>query len=241
MTMIDSDEKPNELVEYARDRLRKAILTNQLKALDSFSQVQLARELGISRTPLREAVRLLEYEGLTTVQFNRRVTVAGLTAEDLDSLYAQRIMLEALALHTRITAMDEEFLSNSCATLLEMRTAEDAHDVETWSRLHRIFHLGLVLGTSRRIDLQITHLFDHAERYRRFYLGDSNEHWNKGAEDHLALQQACEAGDRAAAVRRLMEHYASTALGVLHEIDPHYVPALINGSCMMVRGLIFLD
>ena len=239
--MNTPEEKPNELVEYARDRLRDAILSNRLKALDSFSQVQLAKELGISRTPLREAVRLLEYEGLATVQFNRRVTVSGLTAEDLDSLYAQRIMLETMALHVRIPKMDSAFLAESRQRVMQMREAEEKHDFANWSRVHRDFHLALVLGTGRRIDQQIKQCFDHAERYRRFYLGDSNEHWRQGMEDHLALQNACEAGDKMTAIRRLIDHYAGTALGVLKTINPEYSPDLINASTMMARGLFFID
>lgn len=236
-----SEEKPNELVEYARDRLREGILTNRLKALDSFSQVQLAKELGISRTPLREAVRLLEYEGLTTVQFNRRVVVSGLTAEDLDSLYAQRITLETMALHSRIPKMDKEFLLQSRNRVMQMREAEETHNFEGWSRIHRDFHLGLVLGIGRRIDQQIQQCFDHAERYRRFYLGDSDENWRQGMEDHMSLQLACEAGDKTTAVRKLTKHYTCTAMGVLKKINPDFTPHLINAAIMMTRGLIFLE
>ncbi|EKY3917376.1 GntR family transcriptional regulator [Yersinia enterocolitica] len=239
--MDRTEDKPNELVEYARNRLREEILTNRLKALDSLSQVQLARELGISRTPLREAVRLLEYEGLTTVQFNRRVIVSGLTAEDLDSLYAQRIMLESLALHARIPKMDEQFFTASRARVMQMRKAEEEHDVESWSRVHRDFHLGLVLGTSRRVDQPIEQCFDHAERYRRFYLGDSDDNWRQTSADHMALQLACEAGDKAGAVHKLIEHYTCTAMSVLQQINPAFSPKLINAARMMARGLIFID
>ncbi|MBE0463030.1 GntR family transcriptional regulator [Halomonas sp. AOP43-A1-21] len=234
-------EEPKQLVEYARERLREAILTNQLKASDSFSQVQLAREFGISRTPLREAVRLLEHEGLATVNFNRRVTVSELTPKDLDSLYATRILLESLALHTNITKMDQAFLETSRQRLLDMREFEKVHDVENWSKVHREFHLQLVLGTGARIDQQIQHYFDHSERYRRLYLGDSDRNWNKGMSDHSDLQHACETGDRFNAVRILTKHYESTAFGVLEVIDPNYSPDLMIAAKTMTKGLIFLE
>lgn len=238
--MADATE-PKELVEYARDRLRNAILTNRLRASDSLSQVQLAKEFGISRTPLREAVRLLEYEGLATAHFNRRVTVSAVSPQDLDCLYAMRITLESLAIHANVPRMDADFITASQARLAEMGDAANARDFERWSRIHREFHLQLVLGRGERMDRQIMQGFDHGERYRRLYLDESAYNWTKSMEEHVALHAACAMGDRAGAARLLTDHYVSTAIGVLAVIDRDYAPDLIAAAKVMARSLIFLD
>lgn len=238
--MSDTAE-PRELVEYARDRLRTAILTNRLRASDSLSQVQLAKEFGISRTPLREAVRLLEYEGLATAHFNKRVTVSAVSPEDLDSLYAMRITLESLAIHANVPRMDAGFIAGSEARLVAMGKAADARDFESWSKIHREFHLELVSGRGERMDRQILQGFDHGERYRRLYLDESAYNWTKSMEEHVALHTACAVGDRAGAARLLTDHYVSTAVGVLAVIDPDYAPDLITAAKAMARSLIFLD
>ncbi len=236
---MDADTEPRKLVEYARDRLRDAILTNALPASASFSQVQLAREFGISRTPLREAVRLLEYEGLATVQFNKRVTVAAVSPADLDSLYAARITLEAMAIHAKVPTMSAECLAASRARLQRMDQAVQERDFAQWSVVHRDFHFGLTAGMGSRYDQQIQHYFDHAQRYRHLYVAHSSINWERSSAEHEALQAACEAGDRARAAHLLAEHYASTALGVLAELSPGHVPALINAARVMARSLVF--
>ncbi len=236
---MEIDAGNRELVAYARDRLREAILSNTLPAAASFSQVQLARDLGISRTPLREAVRLLEYEGLATVQFNKRVTVSALSAQDLDSLYSVRIMVEAVALHAKVPTMTDAFLQASRERLSSMDEAVQARDFQAWSTIHRDFHMQLSTGESARIDQQIKHCFDHAQRYRRLYLAESGVNWERAAQEHQALQAACEARDGARAAHLLAEHYASTANGVLAALAPSYVPHLMNAARVMAKGLVF--
>jgi GntR family transcriptional regulator, rspAB operon transcriptional repressor len=71
---------------HAYEQLRSKILLGELAPGATFSQVQLASQLGISRTPLREAVRLLQTEGLLDSEPNRRVRVSPLTTEDFEDL-----------------------------------------------------------------------------------------------------------------------------------------------------------
>src|SRR5260370_27443333 len=84
-------------VAMAYDRLRTAILKGEIAAGAAPSQVVLARELGVSRTPLREALRLLEREGLILSEPNRRARVAQFSISDLQELYLTSISLEAVA------------------------------------------------------------------------------------------------------------------------------------------------
>ena len=70
LAATDTAAEPRKLVSFAHRQLREAILSNAIPADSTISQVQLAKDLGVSRSPLREALRVLEHEGLATVEVN---------------------------------------------------------------------------------------------------------------------------------------------------------------------------
>src|SRR5579884_2395332 len=88
---------PPSLVMLVTQELRKRVLRGEYAPGQRLSEVQLSRELGVSRPPLREAMRLLQQEGLLSLQPRRGTFVAPLTAEDVREIYSLRAALEALA------------------------------------------------------------------------------------------------------------------------------------------------
>src|SRR5260370_24706881 len=97
--------------EVVHERLRNAILRGELDPTVPLSQVQLAARLGVSRTPLREALRMLQREGLIDSEPNRQVRVAQLSVADLEQLYASRVLLEALAVRLTVPAYTPDDLA----------------------------------------------------------------------------------------------------------------------------------
>src|SRR4051794_27986861 len=89
-------------VEQVYRRVREAILEGEIAPGSVMSQVALADELGVSRTPLREALRMLQSEGLVDAQTNRRVTVKPISATDLEELVVMRVALETEAVRPSI-------------------------------------------------------------------------------------------------------------------------------------------
>src|SRR5216683_6758582 len=87
-----------QAIPYVHAYLRECILNGTLSPGTKLSQVSLAAQLGISRTPLREVLRMLQEEGLVGIEPNQRTRVAGLDPQELDDVYASRILLETLAL-----------------------------------------------------------------------------------------------------------------------------------------------
>jgi DNA-binding GntR family transcriptional regulator len=85
--------------------LRESILNGALPPGESLSQVQLASQLGVSRGPLREAVRMLQREGLVEAEVNRRGRVSSFSIDDLEQLYAMRIVHESLAIRINVPAL----------------------------------------------------------------------------------------------------------------------------------------
>ena len=95
-----------DAVTLAHTRLRRLIVRGAIAPGSELSQVELARRLGVSTTPLREALRRLEAEGLVDSRRNRRPRVRAFDVEELDSIYAARVLLEWLAVRLTVPLMD---------------------------------------------------------------------------------------------------------------------------------------
>ncbi len=91
-----------QAIPHVHAYLRECILDGTLTPGTKLSQVTLAGQLGISRTPLREVLRMLQEEGLVEIEPNQRTRVAGLDPQELDDVYASRILMETLALSMTI-------------------------------------------------------------------------------------------------------------------------------------------
>lgn len=98
------DEHPidGQNVGAIHERIRDAVLRGEIAPGDEVSQVRLTRHLGVSRTPLREALRMLVHEDPLEGQPGCQMRVAGFSVQDMEQLYVQRISLETVAI--RITA-----------------------------------------------------------------------------------------------------------------------------------------
>src|SRR5690348_293612 len=149
------------------DYLRKRILDGTLPPGTILSQVQLAQQLGVSRTPLREALRLLQEERLVLAEHNHRVRVADINLEELESLYASRIMLEPLALALTIPRLSQSDLDAIAQTVEAMYAASAAHDTDAWEQANERFHELLVMHAEARMRGSIKRSIEASERYCR--------------------------------------------------------------------------
>jgi DNA-binding GntR family transcriptional regulator len=221
-------------VTMAHDALRSAILRDELALGAPLSQVQLARQLGISRSPLREALKMLEREGLVVAEPNRRVRIAGVSVEDLEDLYAMRISLEAFAVAVTIPLLTDEELEELRQAVADMDELIAAEDHEGWHVPHRAFHRGLIQHAGARLRTTADQLSDHSDRYRRIHL-EQPMSYSRGSAEHRALLEAAEAGDAAGAARLLADHLARTALSVLAQMDPAHEPQLLRAAVRSAR------
>lgn len=221
-------------VHAVHARLRDAILHGQLEAGKVLSQVQLAEEYGVSRTPLREALRLLEREGLMVSEPRRRVRVAPVSLEDLEQVYAMRIGLETLGIRLTVPNLDEFARTRLTALEETIRGHAENQDYESWHEPHQEFHRALVAAAGPRIVGQRDVLADHAERYRYSTTTMTAQSWEKGTHEHKSLLDAALRGDTGEAVRTLARHYARVALSAAALIDPAHDPRTIRESLRMV-------
>ncbi len=174
--MADNGQNTEDVYE----RVRTAILDGQLAPGAVMSQVALAQDLGISRTPLREALRMLQSEGLVEGEPNRRVRVAPMTAPDLEQLYLMRVTLEAEALRLSVPRMTSEDLARLEGHMAEMAHFAAEKDYRRWNLPHEQFHRGLTAHAGERVNFVLGQMFDHAERYRRLHIGQGPTAWATG-------------------------------------------------------------
>jgi DNA-binding GntR family transcriptional regulator len=215
-------------------QLRAGVLRGDLAPGAVVSQVQLARQYNISRAPLREALRMLQYEGLVDAQAGRRSRIALVSAPDLEELYAQRIVLEALAIRVTVPHLDARRIGELRRRLEEMEELSRVGNFEAWELPHRAFHRGLVAEGGARLLATMCELSDHAERYRRILLTQPLA-WSSAASEHAAILDACEAEDGREAATRLASHYATTALTVCATLAPEYEPTRVRAALRLVR------
>ncbi len=214
--------------EQVYERVRGAILDGELAPGPVMSQVSLAEELGISRTPLREALRMLQGERLIEAEPNRQVRVTPLTADGLEELAIMRVTLEAQAVRLAIPLMGPEDLARLEGHMAEMAHYAQAKDYRRWTVPHHAFHHGLTAPAGARIVAVLDGLFDHAERYRRLHIGHGPSAWATAG--HREILDACKAGDRDAGARLLANHLARTAFEVSELLSPGYQPERLEAT-----------
>ena len=199
--------------ELAYARVRDMVLTGELEPGSVLNQATLARQIGISTTPLREALRRLAQQGLVELGAHRDARIAPLDATEARDLVELRQDLDplaaGLAAHRR-TAADLAELADSLDRL------ESLPDDPSPAQLagHRRFHAALYRASHNALLVEtLDGLWDKTDRYRRHALraGRSDEERAQRAEEHRLLFEAVQDRDAAAATD-LMRRHVETSL-----------------------------
>ncbi len=236
---MQSDQQGATSADLAYRELRQAILTGHVSPGEVMSQVQLASQMEISRTPLREAVRRLEAEGLLFSESNRRVRVSELSLRDLDEVYGQRLALEPLAVRLSVPCLSRQDLAALREALETSTAALRAGEMDLFHEHHRELHLGIVRRVGPRLYRTVSELWDHAERYRRVFLvGDEMDSLpeqriekarrEQSIKDHEELVAAAEERDGARCAEVLVRHLSTTSLTIFDYYGGPEQPAMIR-------------
>ena len=215
--------------------LRESILNGALPPGESLSQVQLASQLGVSRGPLREAVRMLQREGLVEAEVNRRGRVSSFSIDDLEQLYAMRIVHESLAIRINVPRFTKRDIDALRGCLRRME-ALAGHDLRQWQGVDREFHFTLLAHAGDRLMRTIRELYDHADRYRWLYIKGVPRALSIAADEHKAIFEASAGGDAALAAAHLARHLARTALTVLTHHAPEHDPTTVRAAIRLATG-----
>ncbi|MGX6602166.1 GntR family transcriptional regulator [Micromonosporaceae bacterium Da 78-11] len=210
--MNDGELETYSLVELAVDRLRRDILSGRTGPGERLVEEQLTRRLGISRAPLREAMRLLAQQGLVEHIPRRGVRVATLSDDDVRELYEVRDVLERHAVTSMPAHPD---LTGLRAAVEVMRKATETDDRLELANAHRRFHVQVVTLSGNR---QLAELYESILVRIQLYMAVNmlREAEVARAEDgvhrHERLLEAVEGGDNAGILAALNVHGARTYL-----------------------------
>ncbi|SDT68172.1 DNA-binding transcriptional regulator, GntR family [Actinoplanes derwentensis] len=200
------------LVELAVERLRRDILSGRTDPGERLVEEQLTRRLGISRAPLREALRQLSEQGLVEHIPRRGARVATLSDDDVRELYEVRDVLERHAITATAPGRD---LGRLRSALDSIRIATDADDRLELANAHRRFHVEVVALSGNR---QLTGLYESILVRIQLYMAVNMRREAEtaraldGVLRHERLFTAVERGDTAAILEALSGHGARTYL-----------------------------
>lgn len=196
------------------EELRRWILIGRLEPGQRLDQEWLARELRVSRMPLRQALLKLEADGLIESQPHRGAIVTPLSLSLIEDIYFSRNALESMLAEAGSSRGDEALWAKMAGSIEEQERAIASEDIERYVELDRSFHMLLyrASGYNRSCDL-VERLRDVSDRYVRFF-ARYRSGASKSIQEHQHILQACRDG-AVLEVRRLTEEHIMGGLQTL--------------------------
>ncbi|MCM1146202.1 MAG: GntR family transcriptional regulator [Clostridium sp.] len=198
--------------------LRKAILTGELKPGERLMEIHLANQLGVSRTPIREAIRKLELEGLVIMIPRRGAEVAQITEKSLKDVLEVRRALDALCAELacdRITEEGKRQLQKACNEFEKATVTKDATIIaQADVALHDI--IVAATGNERLIQL-VNNLAEQMYRYRFEYIKDEDKH-NHLVKEHRMIYDSIVRHDKEGAARAAKLHIDNQEKSIIRQI-----------------------
>lgn len=189
---------------YVRDSIRDAIFSGELAAGDRLVQLVLAKQLGVSTTPVREALRELASEGLVRVDPHHGAEVRGINAVELREVYEMRVLLEPDVLRRALPRMSPSAIE--LAAQLQQQLAGEVTIAERAMlnrRFHRVF---LDACDSRLLAEVVAKLQDKTAAYTVAMEQRDRGRPTRANEEHAAILAATRAGDVEAAIAAMLRH-----------------------------------
>jgi DNA-binding GntR family transcriptional regulator len=194
------------LTSMTLDALRERILHGVYPEGDPLRQDAIAEELGVSRIPVREALRQLEAEGLVTFNPHRGAVVSTLSLQEIEELFELRAIIEVELLRRAMSNISAEDVARARAILDSYETALSQGDVASWGSMNWQFHSTLYAPADRQFTLGVAQkLHQQCDRYLRMQLALTHgEH--RANEEHRALLAAVKKRDATRACALLHDH-----------------------------------
>lgn len=198
--------------------LRQAILKGELKPGERLMEINLANKLGVSRTPVREAIRMLELEGLVIMIPRRGAQVAQITEQDLNDVLEVRMGLEEFAVSLACKRMTREELEELTKANKEFERAMAGNDISALAEADVVFHELIYSGThNKRLIQIISNIREQMYRYRIEYLKDEQIRKTLVSE-HRAILEALSARDITQAVTHINTHIRKQQEAILRSL-----------------------
>ncbi|MDH0305350.1 MULTISPECIES: GntR family transcriptional regulator [unclassified Pseudomonas] len=187
-TVLGSEQVPPHLARgVIEERLRSAILDGRLPPGTALRQQELATLFGVSRMPVREALRQLEAQSLLQVVMHKGAVVAPLIGEDAVDTYALRVILETEALRQSIPLLEADDIAKARDYIRQLENETRHAEI---GRLNRLFHMALYSKAKNQKLLRMIEIeLNEEERFLRFHLSSMGL-GKLTQDDHIALVDA---------------------------------------------------
>jgi DNA-binding GntR family transcriptional regulator len=192
---MSSEETDQDVIEFKPlnqivfERLHLEILRNKLKPGDFLRQEEITERLGVSRTPVREAIQRLQAEGLVTFVPRKGAVVSTIPQKRIEEIYDIRGRLEAFAAGLAVDHLTEEQAARLKKLVQEMEKLDAASDLEKVLEKNREFHYIIYSAAGNEMLVEmIEQLWKHIQRLRSFYLLTPNGYKESTAEHRLILE-----------------------------------------------------
>lgn len=217
LTLIQNEELP--LRDVVFQTLRKAILVGDLVPGERLMELHLSRMLGVSRTPVREAIHMLELEGLVVVVPHKGAEVASITADGMKEVLEVRRALDILCVELacdRVTDMEVDLLYKACEAFEEATRSGDTTDIAACDvEFHEII---LKAARNARLTILVNNLSEQMYRYRYEYIKDADI-YSQLIEEHRGIYEAIRDRDKSRAVQIAGMHIDNQEVAIMRQID----------------------
>lgn len=198
--------------------LRQAILTGELKPGERLMEIHLADKLGVSRTPIREAIRKLELEGLVTMIPRRGAEVAQITEKSMNDVLEVRRAMDALCAELACDRITDEELENLKQACDDFEASVRTKDVRKIAQADVALHDIIVRATgNQRLIQLVNNLSEQMYRYRFEYIKDFSQHETL-IEEHRIIYQSIVRKDRETAAAAARTHIDNQEKAIIRRI-----------------------
>jgi DNA-binding GntR family transcriptional regulator len=193
--------------------LPEQILSGELSAKSRVNPAEIADRLGISRMPVREALRQLDAEGLVTMRPNRAAFVASLSAAEVEELFEIRTVLEVMAVGYAVRHLTDDSLAELVA--LKDRMDRARNDKHEWVKRHEDFHQAICnIGPRKRLAQEVRRIRLAIRPHLLAYMKIFDRVEMPGLE-HSSLIEALASGDVKRAEKEMRDHVANPGVGLI--------------------------
>lgn len=199
--------------------LRQGILRGELKPGERLMEIHLADQLGVSRTPIREAIRMLELEGLVIMMPRKGAMVASISKEDLKDFLEVRKALDRLAVSLACERITPEGLVSLKASALNFKDVTKTLDSTKIAEADVAFHDEIHKASgNKRLSVMVNNLAERIYRYRFEYIKESYD-CVQLIEEHDEIVKCIEKGDKKGAVVAIDRHIDNQESSIIKQLE----------------------
>lgn len=208
--------------------LHDLIVNGTLAPGTQLAQAEVARALGVSRSPLREAFRMLAQEHLIVAEPDQRAVVAPFDLGEQDSIWAMRVLTESLAVQIAADRLSSGALADLESALDGMRTGLETGDDDLYGRSHRAFHDTVDGPAGRTLNELVRTLADRTSVFMASHNEPIPHSKQEALDDHVVIYAALAERDPIKARHAAAMHIGRPAIIMLAHVAPTFEPHAVR-------------